>query len=85
LTGALGATADPKMAAIATLPLVGVGTRKAANALTSRQLANADKLVRARSPLYERLLAEAPGVVDTPEIRAALARAFLAAQAAEFQ
>jgi hypothetical protein len=65
------------------LPLaVGAGSKQLSNFLTKKALRSADEMVRMRSPLYERMLAEAPNVPISAERRAALIRALLASQQA---
>lgn len=61
----------------AALPLAGAASKQISNILTERALSVADKMTRARSPLYERMQNEAPLEVISPEIRAALIKALL--------
>lgn len=78
LTGAAGSVANPGMAAVAGLPIVGAGLKALENGLTKREVAALDELVRSRSPLYESMKKNAPWEADTPDKRAALARALAA-------
>lgn len=64
----------------AALPLVGAASKQISNILTERALAVADKMTRARSPLYQRMQDEAPLEVISPEVRAALVKALLLQQ-----
>ena len=59
---------------------VGAGAKSIANALAKRDLAKLDELLRKRSPLYEERLANPKMSVKTPEGRAALIRALMAAE-----
>jgi hypothetical protein len=66
------------------LPMVaGAGSKQISNFLTKKALRSADEMVRMRSPLYERMLAEAPDVAISPAKRASLIRALMASQQAE--
>ncbi len=78
LTGAAGSVANPGMAAVAALPIVGAGVKALENGLTKREVAQLDELVRSRSPLYDSMKKNAPWEADTPDKRAALARALAA-------
>ncbi len=78
LTGAAGSVANPGMAAIAGLPIVGAGLKALENGLTKREVSALDEMVRSRSPLYESMKKNAPWEADTPDKRAALARALAA-------
>ena len=63
------------------LPMVaGAGSKQISNFLTKKALRGADEMVRMRSPLYERMLAEAPDVPFSADRRAALIRALMASQ-----
>lgn len=58
------ATGNVPLAAMAALPLMGAGTRKAYNAMMQRALKAIDETVRARSPLYEKQAAQGrPGYI----------------------
>jgi hypothetical protein len=75
-----GATMGPAgVAAGVALPAVGAGARQVANALTDRALRNVGAQTRARSPLYEQMLAETPMTPVSPEQRALLIRALMQA------
>lgn len=50
----------------ATLPVIGAGSRKLVNALTSGQVNAADELVRSRSPLYQQRVANPGTQADVP-------------------
>lgn len=80
--GTVGGQAGGAAGAVvgAGLPLVGYGSKKVANALTSRALNKVDEMTRRRSPLYEQMANDAPMTVITPEGRAAVVRALLLAQ-----
>jgi hypothetical protein len=82
-SGAAGAAVGgPAMGALvgAGVPLAGMIMKKAGNALTSRSLESADKLVRQRSPLFQEMQRNAPPVAAPPEVGSALTRAYLASQ-----
>jgi hypothetical protein len=64
----------------AALPLVGVASKSISNALTRRALRAADESVRSRSPLYERMKADAPLEVIRQARTEALIRALLMGQ-----
>jgi hypothetical protein len=76
--GALGA---PVVGGVvgAAIPATGVAARLGAGALTKRSLRLADELIRSRSPLYEQMMNDPKMQVISPERRAALVRALLAA------
>jgi hypothetical protein len=63
----------------AAIPASGVAARVGAGALTKRSLRLADELIRSRSPLYEQMMNDPKMQVISPERRAALVRALLAA------
>jgi hypothetical protein len=60
--------------------VVGAGAKSIANALAKRSINKADELIRKRSPMYEERLANPNMSVATPEGRAALIRALMAAE-----
>lgn len=64
----------------ASLPLAGAASKQISNILTERALAVADKMTRARSPLYSQMAEAAPLEVISPETRAALIKALLLQQ-----
>lgn len=74
LTGAVGAAADPRMAAIAALPFAGAASKATSNALSKSALNSIDDMIRMRSPLYQQRLANPQMEVLTPEMKAAIAR-----------
>jgi len=76
-----GAVGAPGIGAMA-LPAVGMGSKALSNQLTKKALSAADALVRKRSPLYERMLSEAPVIANAPNSRNALIRALLLQQQA---
>jgi len=59
-----------------------MGSKALSNQLTKKALSAADALVRKRSPLYERMLSEAPVIANAPNSRNALIRALLLQQQA---
>ena len=59
---------------------IGSGARAISNKLTSRQLADIDKMTRMRSPLYEQRVAGTPYQYTPEELQAYLLRALLAGQ-----
>lgn len=78
------ASGSPALAALgAFTPALGFASKKVSNALTEGGLRVVDEMTRARSPLYQALLQNAPRRVAAPEKRAALLRALLLAQRAE--
>lgn len=86
VTGALGASAGsaygPVGAAVgAAVPAVGYAAKSVANALTGRGVRAVSEATRQRSPLFEQTMKDAPLEMITPEGRAAVVRALLAAQA----
>ena len=81
--GAVGAMAGGIPGALvgaAAPATVGAGAKSIANALAKRSINNADELIRKRSPIYEERLANPKMSVRTPEGRAALIRALMAAE-----
>jgi hypothetical protein len=70
----------PLAVAGAALPIAGMASKQISNILTERALMQADKMTRARSPLYSQMVEEAPLEVTSPEMRAALIRAILLSQ-----
>ncbi|PCJ20860.1 MAG: hypothetical protein COA96_15550 [SAR86 cluster bacterium] len=82
LSGGAGAAAAGPVGAMA-LPGVGMVAKSLSNRLTRKALSGADDLVRQRSPLYERMLQEAPmEAAKIPHSRDALIRALLLQQQA---
>lgn len=79
--GAAGGGAGAAVGAAAPV-VVGTAARQAGNKLTQRQLANVDKMVRMRSPLYEKLLADAPYEANPRMLESEFIRALLAGQMA---
>ena len=85
-TAAAGASAGamaggaPLAVAGAALPIAGMASKQISNILTERALMQADKMTRARSPLYSKMVEEAPLEVTSPEMRAALIRAIMLSQ-----
>jgi hypothetical protein len=63
----------------AAIPASGVAARLGAGALAKRSMRLADELIRSRSPLYEQMMNDPKMQVISPERRAALVRALLAA------
>lgn len=82
--GGVAATGSlPVGLTLGALPLVtGAVSKQTSNFLTRKALRNADEMIRMRSPLYERMLAETPEQVISPEKRAAIVRALLLSQQA---
>jgi len=58
--------------------MAGSGTRSLANMLTKRHLGEVDKMVRARSPLAQQLMRDAPTHAPTPDMTMILLRSLLA-------
>lgn len=78
LTGAVSATANPGMAMVAGLPVVGAVSKAISNSLTKSQVQKLSELLRSRSPLYEEMKSNAPMAPVSPEQNAALAAALRA-------
>lgn len=90
LTGSIGGGAGalaggPIGAALgAAIPTAaGAGAKRVAAALTQTGLRGVDEMTRMRSPLYERMLAEAPLDAINADRRAAVVRALIATSMAE--
>lgn len=82
--GGIGGAPVLGILAGAGVPALGWAFKGAGNRMTKRQLALIDELTRQRSPLYERMLAEAPdAAMPGPTKQAALVRALLSAAAVE--
>jgi hypothetical protein len=78
--GAAGGSAvDPVLGVVGALglPSIGHGSRMLANSLARHSVEGVDEMVRKRSPLYQKMQAEAPFDVNSPETRAALVRALM--------
>lgn len=72
------ATGSPALiAAGAGLPILGAGLRAASNRITNKALDEAMQLTASRSPLYERMLQEAPFEADSPNRTVAALRALI--------
>ena len=65
----------------AAIPMaLGGALKGASNRITQGALKSADEMIRARSPLYEQMLRDAPMVAETPSKTSALIRALLQAE-----
>lgn len=60
--------------------IAGISAKSLSNSLTERALMNADKAVRMRSPLFEKMAAETPMTAISPEKRALIMRMIAAQQ-----
>lgn len=90
VTGGVGGLAGshfgaPGVAVGAGLPLVGMGAKGVANALTRRALGRVDEMTRMRSPLYSKIQRDVPMSIVSPEKRAAIVRALLLSQSGQNQ